>query len=284
VLAELLNRHFPPAELIAIRFAGSLLLTIAIFGRSMLRHAPQPRSMSEADSHGSALSPMIIAMFAGFALAGAAFTQSYGIYLTGAPVHSAFLSALIAICIPFLQKLFGDALSLRRVLFPVGLSVIGTAMLIKWSVPKLGDVLLIICAVFYALQSTLIGKIKKRIHYAAAHAIACMCCILSAVPFLATIDHKTLICPSTFIEWIGLAALAILFTFVPWNLVHYAQQFKNIDAYQVGLLYTLEPVVTAGIGIPLMYLSSYISVQPLSILGCFLIVAANERMAKLDAS
>lgn len=290
LLGELLKR-FSPAELITIRYAGSLVLTIVIFGRSMREHqrryAAQPQPQPEQASYLGSLSPMVIAMLAGFALAGAAFTQKYGIYLTGDAVHSAFLSALIAVCVPFLQKLFGDVLSLKRVMLPVGLAVVGTAMLTKWTMPTRGDVLLLACAVFYGLQSVLIGKIKTRIHYAAAHAAACVCCILAAVPFLVIIGKKAFVSPSTLAEWIGLAALTVLCTFVPWNLVHYAQQFKNIDAYRVGLLYTLEPVVTAGIGIPLMYLGVPVLVQPLtiiSVVGCFFIVAANERMAKLDAN
>ncbi len=290
LLGELLKR-FSPAELITIRYTGSLVLTIFIFGRSMRGHQRRTAQLqlqsAKGSSYLSTLSPVIIAMLAGFALAGAAFTQKYGIYITGNAVHSAFLSALIAVCVPFLQKLFGDALSLKRVLFPVGLALVGTAMATKWTVPTRGDVLLLACAAFYGLQSVLIGKIKTRIHYATAHAVACVCCIIAAIPFLVVIDKKTLVPPSTLAEWIGLAALTIFCTFVPWNLVHYAQQVKNIDAYRVGLLYTLEPVVTAGIGIPLMYLGAPISVQLptiISIVGYVLIVAANERMAKLDAN
>lgn len=277
LLDVLLKRHFPPSELIAIRYSSSLILTLVVFGRSISKYNVKVENQTTS---------MQIAVGAGFALALAAFTQNYGIQITGDPVYSAFLSALIAVLIPLLQKLTGDSLSLKKVMAPIGLALIGTALLIRFQIPTLGDVLLLGCALFYAAQTVLVGKIKTRIHYAQTHAIACACCIVTALPFLLK-DLDRLIGPSTTQEWIGLSALAVLSTFLPWNLIHYAQQVKNLDAYRVGLLYTLEPVITAAVGLPLMSLGAPISVKSMTltaIIGCLLIVVANERMAKLDAN
>src|SRR5512141_2395088 len=93
LLGELLKR-FPPSELIAVRYSGSLLLTLLVFGRSMRTHRRQrARQQAGPGPPWNAVPPLFVAMLAGFALAAAAFTQKYGIHLTGNAVHAAFLSA-----------------------------------------------------------------------------------------------------------------------------------------------------------------------------------------------
>ena len=143
--------HLSPLIFVSLRyFIGSFLLTVPILWRE--NRAGKSVPCSTKIFYAGAAS--------GFFLAGGEILQQFGLLYTSAG-KAGFLTALYVIIIPLLEIFFGKKSSFK-IWFAALLSVAGTYLLCcngsESMAGNTGDVLILICALFFAFQFIIIGR------------------------------------------------------------------------------------------------------------------------------
>ncbi len=154
--AEAMN-FLPPLFFVSLRyFIGSFLLLFPVLYR---RHKAERKSVFNKKVLFSGIA-------GGFFLAGGEILQQYGLLYTSAG-KAGFLTALYVIMIPVIEILLGKRSSLK-IWSAALLSVCGTYLLcfngeFNSITGNLGDVLILICALFFAFQFIVIGKYAQEV-------------------------------------------------------------------------------------------------------------------------
>lgn len=140
--------------------AGLILVAITIIRKYKSK---EPTKLIDTSSK-SLKYILIFALLVGLTLfLGAAF-QQLGITLTKSSLKSGFISTLYIVLVPFFAVFFGKKIKL--IMIPLTLIALGGSFLIASNekfILELGDILTLICAIFFALQIVFIDHITPYI-------------------------------------------------------------------------------------------------------------------------
>lgn len=202
----------------------------------------------------------------GTALFAASSLQQVGLIDTDAG-KAGFLTAMYIVIVPLLGLFFRKIPS-KGTIFSVIIAVIGLYLLSYAGVAKvnIGDIYMILCAVAFAVQITLIDQLGSGLDGLRLNCIQCLvCAVLSAVimAFTETLDWSSIgSC------WLPLCYAGILSMGVAYTLQIIGQQ--NLDSTPASLIMSLESVFAALAG----WLVLHERMSATEITGCVLMFAA----------
>jgi drug/metabolite transporter (DMT)-like permease len=181
-------------------------------------------------------------LFAGLAL------QTTGL-ATASPGHSALLTSLAVVFVPFLVWLGSDKRPAAVEWFAVTLCVAGLLLVYSGfrGELRIGDGLSLLCALTFAVYLLLLDRASRSLDLISAMAVQCVVCLLLALVAL-PLDRPASL-------WAGGgSALAVLYvgilaTAVAFGLQLFAQ--RTLDPVQSAVVLSLEPAVAIIISIAL---------------------------------
>jgi len=213
----------------ALRFIIAFLLAAALSYRSI-------RSVTRETLTYSALLAVILTAVYIFA--------TYGIKYTSVS-NAGFLSSLAIIFTPILVFIIDRRVPEKKLVVVIAVSVIGIALLTLNDrlVPAVGDILCIICAVFYALHLVVTEKIVKKASVNAFHIGVFQLGFtgLFNLVFSFIIERPGL--PDSMKSLAAVLFLSVFCTGIAFIVQSVAQQYTT--ASHVGVILTLEPVFAA---------------------------------------
>lgn len=140
----------PVFWLLALRFGIATLVTFAVFGRHLIRNLNAPTIRA--------------GVVLGLCVWGAYAFQTVGLVYT-TPGKNAFLTGVYVVLVPFVAWLFRMGRPKIHDLVAAGLCLAGigfTALSSGFTI-GLGDALTLACAIFYALQIVVVGKMGREL-------------------------------------------------------------------------------------------------------------------------
>lgn len=221
----------PYMDFLATRF------TIAFIAMLLLRPALATRFEKGDIKYGALL---------GVALSLGYITQTIGLELTTAAT-SGFLTGLYVVFTPLLAWLFMRQSIAKRVIFGVGVAMVGLAIFSGAATDvqfQVGQLWLVACAIFYAVHILLLGKHGKG---RSAYRFAMLQIGWMAVVTwgFALLDGYQV--PPNFDVWFALFFTAILSTVIAFWIQTWAQTL--IDPARVALIITSEVIFTALVAV-----------------------------------
>jgi drug/metabolite transporter (DMT)-like permease len=200
---------------------------------------------------------------------------------TTSPAHSAFVTSLSVLAVPFLvwvstrrappQRSWVAALAATA-----GLALIFSGSAAHW---QAGDVLSLLCALAFALYIVVAEKVTVGVPVVGSVAVQSLFCFAVSLPWLA-FEAKTPVAALTHSDVLWSAAYAgIAATAIAYGLQLFAQ--RHLSSMQTAILLTLEPAIATAISLLLGEDSLTVA---LVAGGCLLVVAAACAGALPDAS
>jgi drug/metabolite transporter (DMT)-like permease len=176
---------------------------------------------------------LLFGLVIGAVLAAGYLTQTLGLSLI-APGNAGLITGLLVLFTPLIDRLFGVPLRLRTI-FAVIIAVIGIGMLTGGpSGFGLGDVLVVACAVLFALHIVLLSRWSPRLSSAPLAMVQMGAC---ALLFTAG-GSWSLRAPSTDV-WIAIVITGVFASALAYFVQTWAQ--AHIDASRTALIIAMEP-------------------------------------------
>jgi len=176
---------------------------------------------------------LLVGLVAGGVLAGGYLTQTVGLSLIS-PGNAGLITGLLVLFTPLLDRVFGVPLK-RRTIIAVIVAVIGIGMLTGGpSGFGLGDVLVIVCAVLFALHIVLLSRWSPGLRSAPLAMVQMGACAL----IFSAGGTSTLRMPSTDV-WIAIVITGVFASALAFYIQTWAQ--AHIDASRTALIIAMEP-------------------------------------------
>jgi drug/metabolite transporter (DMT)-like permease len=176
---------------------------------------------------------LLVGLVLGSVLAVAYLTQTLGLSLIS-PGNAGLITGLLVLFTPLLDRVFGVPLR-RRTIIAVLVAVIGIGMLTGGpSGFGLGDVLVIVCAVLFALHIVLLSRWSPRLSAAPLAMVQMGACAL----IFSAGGTWTLRMPSTDV-WIAIVITGVFASALAFYIQTWAQ--AHIDASRTALIIAMEP-------------------------------------------
>jgi drug/metabolite transporter (DMT)-like permease len=176
---------------------------------------------------------LLVGLVAGAVLAGGYLTQTVGLSLIS-PGNAGLITGLLVLFTPLLDRVFGVPLR-RRTIIAVIVAVIGIGMLTGGpSGFGLGDVLVIVCAVLFALHIVLLSRWSPGLRSAPLAMVQMGACAL----IFSAGGTWTLRMPSTDV-WIAIVITGVFASALAFYIQTWAQ--AHIDASRTALIIAMEP-------------------------------------------
>ncbi len=176
---------------------------------------------------------LLVGLAAGSVLAIAYLMQTLGLSLIS-PGNAGLITGLLVLFTPLLDRVFGVPLK-RRTIVAVIVAVIGIGMLTGGpSGFGLGDVLVIVCAVLFALHIVLLSRWSPRLSAAPLAMVQMGACAL----IFSAGGTPSLRMPSTDV-WIAIVITGVFASALAFYIQTWAQ--AHIDASRTALIIAMEP-------------------------------------------
>jgi drug/metabolite transporter (DMT)-like permease len=176
---------------------------------------------------------LLVGLVVGSVLAVAYLTQTVGLSLIS-PGNAGLITGLLVLFTPLLDRVFGVPLR-RRTIIAVIVAVIGIGMLTGGpSGFGLGDVLVIVCAVLFALHIVLLSRWSPGLRSAPLAMVQMGACAL----IFSAGGTWTLRMPSTDV-WIAIVITGVFASALAFYIQTWAQ--AHIDASRTALIIAMEP-------------------------------------------
>jgi drug/metabolite transporter (DMT)-like permease len=260
VLVQEAIQTMPPFTFLAVRFlfaALILFLFMFFFARDTLR-----RMDARLWICGAILG---FCLFAGYAL------QTFGLIFTTSS-KAGFITGLSVVFVPFLSLwMLGHSLK-RNALLGAGIATVGLAMLSLTGElsMNIGDLLVFLCAISYALHITLVGKYAPRYHaFPLALLQIFFCGVFNLGGALVFEDVSVVFSPEVLFDpWVfsALVICSVIATAVAFVAQNQFQKFTS--PARTALIFATEPVFAAATG----YLWAGDRLTILQVSGCLLIL------------
>jgi drug/metabolite transporter (DMT)-like permease len=207
--------EYPTLPFLQLRFILAFLVMAAL-----VRRLPTRREL-------------LVGLAAGTVLAGGYLTQTLGLSLIS-PGNAGLITGLLVLFTPLLDRVFGVPLR-RRTIIAVIVSVIGIGMLTGGpSGFGLGDVLVIGCAVLFALHIVLLSRWSPGLSAAPLAMVQMGACAL----IFSAGGTWSLRMPSTDV-WIAIVITGVFASALAFYIQTWAQ--AHIDASRTALIIAMEP-------------------------------------------
>ena len=208
--------QYPTLGFLEIRFVLAALLMVAIVHR-----LPSRRELW-------------VGVVAGTVLAGGYLFQTVGLTMTS-PGNAGLITGLFVVFTPLIDRLFGVSLH-RRTAIAVVLALIGTLMLAGGAAGiGLGDLLVLVCAVLYALHIVLLSQWSPGLRAAPVAMVQmATCAVLFAIGGTSTLTHA----PSGQV-WFAIVITGVFASAVAFYIQTWAQ--AHLDASRTALILATEP-------------------------------------------
>lgn len=169
---------------------------------------------------------------------------TYGVKYTSLS-NAGFLSSLAVIFTPLLVFLIKGQTPGKKLGMSIGISLVGIALLTlnNEMQPALGDILCIICAIFYALHIVTTEIIVKKAHIDAFQVGVLQLGFTGLFNLILSFIIETPKFPDTTASWAAVLILSVFCTGLAFIVQSVAQQYTS--ASHVGVILTLEPVFAA---------------------------------------
>ncbi|MCS7001902.1 MAG: DMT family transporter [Dehalococcoidia bacterium] len=218
---------YSPFAFVALRFGvAAAVLAVAL--------APSLRQATWADWRGATV--VGAWLFAGYAL------QTTGLTMTTAS-NAAFITSLSVVIVPFVAWAW---LGQRPTPWGMGGAVVATLGLALLTldgslVPELGDLLVLACALAFAVHIVALARhIEGNLAALLVGQLAVTA--LMALPFAVVVEGALL--PPTPVGWAALLYTALIATVATFAVQTWAQ--RRVSAMRVALIFVLEPVFAAA--------------------------------------
>jgi drug/metabolite transporter (DMT)-like permease len=174
-----------------------------------------------------------LGLIVGAALAGGYLTQTVGLAITS-PGNAGLITGMVVVFTPIIGRIFGapirwwtwlaTAVSLAGIVLLAG----GLAGL------NVGDLLVLVCAVLFALQLVLLGRWSPGLRPAPLAMVQMIACVV-----LFSAGGSWSLRPPSSAVWIALAITGVFASALAFYIQTLAQ--RHIDPNRVALIFTLEP-------------------------------------------
>ena len=173
----------------------------------------------------------------GLALVAACSSQQVGLVYTDAG-KAGFLTAMYIVLVPVCGLALGKKPSLAAII-AIGVAVVGLYMLSCAGVSaiNIGDILLLVCALAFAVQITLVDCMAGDLDGIRLNMIQAFVCGLVSLPFM--IDEAPPL-PAILDNWLSLCYAGVLSMGIAFTLQILAQ--KNLEPTPASLIMSLESV------------------------------------------
>jgi drug/metabolite transporter (DMT)-like permease len=176
---------------------------------------------------------LLVGLVAGTVLAAGYLTQTVGLSLIS-PGNAGLITGLLVLFTPLLDRVFGVPLK-RRTIIAVIVAVIGIGMLTGGpSGFGLGDILVIACAVLFALHIVLLSRWSPGLGSARLAMVQMGACVL----IFSAGGTWSLRMPSTDV-WIAIVITGVFASALAYYIQTWAQ--AHIDASRTALIIAMEP-------------------------------------------
>jgi drug/metabolite transporter (DMT)-like permease len=157
--------------------------------------------------------------------------------------NAGFLFSLSVVFVPLLLAIFLKIKPEKKVVFGVGIAIIGIALLTLNNELKInsGDYLIILGAVFYAIQIIVTDKLTKNVDSITLGILQLG--VAGAWGLLFSLFFEKPHLPSTTESWVSIMALSILCSAI--GFIGQAVAQKHTSPTHTGLIFSLEPVFAA---------------------------------------
>ncbi|PDY47252.1 EamA family transporter [Bacillus pseudomycoides] len=158
--------------------------------------------------------------------------------------NAGFLMSLTVIFIPVLSSIFLKQRPEKKVILGIVLTIVGIGLLTLNSQFKIGygDILCILCALFYAIHIIITGTITKQVNSISLGVLQLGFVGLFSIIFSMFMENPKL--PSTVESWFSILVLSIFCTGMAFIVQIIAQKYTSPT--HTGLIFSLEPVFSAG--------------------------------------
>jgi drug/metabolite transporter (DMT)-like permease len=190
---------------------------------------------------------------------------------TTSPAHSAFVTSLSVLVVPFLVWASARTPPSRRNWIAAALATAGLVLIFSGSTGhwQSGDVLTLLCAVAFAVYVVVAGKVTAGVSVIGCVAVQSLLCLALSLPCLA-FERGALLAGSGHSEVLWSAAYAgIAATALAYGLQLFAQ--RHVGPIQTAILLSLEPVTATAAS---LLLGDDRLTAALVLGGCLLLVAA----------
>ncbi len=227
VLVKQATEVLPPLTFIALRFSIGFVVLALLFPKRLLRATRQEYAAGA-----------LIGLF----LWGGFVTQTFGLRTTGASI-AAFITGLSTVLVPF------SAFALLRhrpgpgALLGVGLAAAGMGLLTLKADLGLsqGDLLVLLCAICFALHITVVGKYAPRLDAVALAVIQVGFVALATWPLALLLDRPALAASAA--VWANVVFLGAIATGLVFFIQTLAQRLTSPT--HTAIIFTMEPVFAA---------------------------------------
>jgi drug/metabolite transporter (DMT)-like permease len=248
-------RSFPLFHFLALRFFLSALVLSPL--------AVRAGELRAALTHWG---PWVLGalLFAGLAL------QTAGLRTTS-PGHSAFVTSLSVLVVPFLVWATTRTPPSRRGWLAALVATVGLALIFSGSTGhwQAGDALSLLCAIAFAFYILVAGRVTAGVPVVGSVAVQSLFCLALSIPCLALETRTGLVPPaSSPVFWAAVYA-GIAATAVAYGLQLFAQ--RQLDSMQTAVLLCLEPAIATATSLVLGEDSLTVA---LVVGGCLVLVAA----------
>lgn len=227
VLVKEATRSLPPLTFIALRFTIGFLALAVIFG-------PRLRRATRREIRAGA----VIAFF----LYGGFLTQTLGLQSTPASV-TAFITGLCTVLTPLVAYFVLKHRPAPNVLLGVVLATAGMGLLALRDDLAIaqGDLLVLVCALFFALQIVVVGKYAPRYDVIVLSVVQIGVVAAAAWPVALAWERPSLaVAPEV---WLIVVFLGVVATGLVFFVQTVAQRFTSPT--HAALIFTMEPVFAA---------------------------------------
>jgi drug/metabolite transporter (DMT)-like permease len=207
--------QYPTVTFLELRFILALLVMAAI-----VRRLPTRRELW-------------VGAIAGAVLAGGYLTQTVGLRTTS-PGNAGLITGLLVVFTPLIDRVFGVAVH-RRTVIAVACALIGIVMLVGGpSGFGLGDVLVLACAVLYALHIVLLSRWSPGMQAAPVAMVQMGMCAL-----VFSAGGSWSLRPPTPDVWVAIVITGVLASALAFYVQTWAQ--AHLDASRTALILATEP-------------------------------------------
>lgn len=175
-------------------------------------------------------------------LFGVFISMTFGLEFTSA-TNAGFLASLTVVFIPIISGLFMNQKIEKKLIICVCFAIVGIALLTLNNELSIntGDILIIICALLFAVHVIVTGIYTQNVDSINLSVLQLGFAGLFSLGF--SLFTETIKLPNTNISWFAVLFLSILCTAVGYIIQTIAQQYTS--ATHTGLIFSLEPVFSA---------------------------------------
>ena len=176
---------------------------------------------------------LLVGAFAGAVLAAGYLTQTVGLSLI-TPGNAGLITGLLVLFTPLIDRLFGVPLK-RRTIIAVIVAVIGIGLLTGGpSGFGIGDILVVACAVLFALHIVLLGRWSPGLASAPLAMVQMGACAL-----IFSAGGTWSLRPPSADVWVAIVITGVFASALAFYIQTWAQ--KHIDASRTALIIAMEP-------------------------------------------